>query len=412
VRVCRRCGRGSPERPNWRCYACQLDALLARHLDDGTGRISPTLQPVATLLAGNPDPEAVVRLLRVGKQTAQLLAGLATGAIPLSHEGLDSYGRPTATTKVRNLLVAAGVLPAVDPMLLDFERLVRRRLAALAGHPHERLLRQFALWQQLPRMRANAARRQLTYGAYNYANQQFVAAESFLTWLADRGRRPKQLKQADLDAWMLNARRAERERIRGFLAWAMTSKHLPALTVYVVPPRQREPVTQQERLDTLRRLATDDTLRLAARVAASLVLLYAQPLSRIRTLTMTDITIDTSGEVHIGLGQPPSPVPQPFADLLLRLTEQREHPKTAANIEQPWLFAGRNPGQPVNYITLHKMLAEIGVQPRSTRIRTLRQLVHQVPAPVVATALGLHQTTAHRQNINAGGTWSRYAAGD
>ncbi|WP_334629141.1 hypothetical protein [Micromonospora sp. CPCC 205539] len=42
----------------------------------------------------------------------------------------------------------------------------------------------------------------------------------------------------------------------------------------------------------------------------------------------------------------------------------------------------------------------------------LRQLVAQVPAPVIADALGIHQTTAIRQTSNAGTTWSHYASGD
>ena len=29
---------------------------------------------------------------------------------------------------------------------------------------------------------------------------------------------------------------------------------------------------------------------------------------------------------------------------------------------------------------------------------------------VTATALGFHQTTTHRQNVNVGGVWNRYAA--
>jgi hypothetical protein len=41
--------------------------------------------------------------------------------------------------------------------------------------------------------------------------------------------------------------------------------------------------------------------------------------------------------------------------------------------------------------------------------RVLRQLVLQVPAPVIADALGFHHTTTTRQHVNAGVTWSRYA---
>ena len=46
------------------------------------------------------------------------------------------------------------------------------------------------------------------------------------------------------------------------------------------------------------------------------------------------------------------------------------------------------------------------------RISALRQLVAQVPPPVIADALGIHPTTATRQAVNLGTTWSRYASID
>ncbi|MEV4239175.1 MULTISPECIES: tyrosine-type recombinase/integrase [unclassified Nocardia] len=45
-------------------------------------------------------------------------------------------------------------------------------------------------------------------------------------------------------------------------------------------------------------------------------------------------------------------------------------------------------------------------------VSALRQLVLQVPAPVIADALGIHYTTAHRHRDHVGGTWNRYAPGD
>jgi len=48
----------------------------------------------------------------------------------------------------------------------------------------------------------------------------------------------------------------------------------------------------------------------------------------------------------------------------------------------------------------------------TARISALRQLVLQVPAPVIADALGFHHTTATRQHVKAGGPWSQYASGD
>jgi hypothetical protein len=103
------------------------------------------------------------------------------------------------------------------------------------------------------------------------------------------------------------------------------------------------------------------------------------------------------------LGDPPSLVPEPFAGLLLQLVDQR----TRAGGDH-WLFSGRGVGQPMCDRGLARRLRDLGIPVRLARIAALRQLVLEVPAPVVAHALGFHYTTTHRQNHHAGGTWNRY----
>lgn len=65
-----------------------------------------------------------------------------------------------------------------------------------------------------------------------------------------------------------------------------------------------------------------DTAPLRARVAAILVLLYAQPLSRIVRFTISDI-LPADGATLLHLGDPLSPVPEPFAALLHELQANR-----------------------------------------------------------------------------------------
>jgi hypothetical protein len=71
---------------------------------------------------------------------------------------------------------------------------------------------------------------------------------------------------------------------------------------------------------------------------------------------------------------------------------------------------GRHAGQPASYRGMLTQLRDLGLPMRTARISDLRQLVLQVPAPVIADALGFHHTTTTRQHINAGATWSQYAA--
>ncbi|WP_406085500.1 hypothetical protein OHA01_01920 [Micromonospora zamorensis] len=159
-------------------------------------------------------------------------------------------------------------------------------------------------------------------------------------------------------------------------------------------------ITQQRRLELLRHYLIDDAVALPARAAAVLMLLCAQPLSRIHRLTRDDLlTID--GTPHLRLGDPPIPLPTPAAHLLHRLVDE-------AGRGGRWLFPGRLPDQPVAYATLHRRLRASGFPLGEARISALRQLVLQAPAPVIADALGFHQTTTTRQHANAGGAWSRY----
>jgi hypothetical protein len=105
----------------------------------------------------------------------------------------------------------------------------------------------------------------------------------------------------------------------------------------------------------------------------------------------------------IRFGDPPVPVPEPFASLL------RELAAAAGSAGPGWLFPGRYAGQSLAYGTAAKRLRKLRISLKEARVSALRQLVLQAPAPVVADALDFHQTSTARQVANAGGTWSRYA---
>jgi hypothetical protein len=146
------------------CGRCYLTDRIAHVLDDGSGRICPVLQPAAELLANTVDAEATLQWL--ARRTAPtLLREPAICQLELSHAALDARGHPRATNQVRGLLLAAGVLPTIDQVLLDYQRWLDRRLHAHTGHPHHRLLLQFGRWHQLARMRAKADAGPLAYGA-------------------------------------------------------------------------------------------------------------------------------------------------------------------------------------------------------------------------------------------------------
>lgn len=77
------------------------------------------------------------------------------------------------------------------------------------------------------------------------------------------------------------------------------------------------------------------------------------------------------------------------------------------------LFPGRRAGQPFRHPDhLSALLNEIGVPVAAARGAAIRQQLLEMPAPVVADALGYHNKTTTRLLNETGGPWSRYAPGD
>jgi hypothetical protein len=139
------------------------------------------------------------------------------------------------------------------------------------------------------------------------------------------------------------------------------------------------------------------------------VLLFAQPVSILLRLTIHDVYVQDNG-IALRLGEPPTPVPEPFATLLRQLLAARPNMNTAANADCPWLFPGGRVGEPLNPSTIHHRFQQFGIPTAQARTAAFRQLTLQAPAPVVADALGYHHNTAHRHHAAAGGTWTRYPA--
>ncbi|MFD5445995.1 hypothetical protein [Streptomyces tendae] len=99
---------------------------------------------------------------------------------------------------------------------------------------------------------------------------------------------------------------------------------------------------QHHRLAVLRRVLNDDSLPLRARIAAALVLLYAQPVTRIVRLTANDV-IDDGTTVTVRLGDPPSPLPEPVASLMRAYVQSCRHLPYAGSRSSQWLFPDASP---------------------------------------------------------------------
>ncbi|MFE5595626.1 helix-turn-helix domain-containing protein [Streptomyces sp. NPDC056549] len=413
---CSRCGFEGKLLGGRLCERCTLTDRLTALLDDGTGRVRPTLTPLLDMLVAMDEPRSGLSWLTMRRgqpgNASQLLRRLGLGQVPLTHDAFHELQPWRAAAHLEELLMASGVLPAVDKYICSFQRWLPGHLAGIADPEHLKTIKLFATWRILPHLRERADRSRITPSVRGFAAEQITCATAFLHWLSARNSTLASLGQLDIDAWFAENTERGRTSLRPFLNWAMQSCRCPhSLFIPAQRISRRPALSEDERLAALGRLLTDTDVPMRLRVAGVIVLLYAQPLTRIVRLTIDDVLHD--GETTLlRLGEPASPIPSPVAALLLAYIADRGNMNTATNQASRWLFPGRRAGQPARPDHLSALLGEIGIPVAAARGAAARQQLLELPAPVVADALGYHDKTTSRLLRESGGTWSRYAAGD
>ena len=415
--ICGRCGQTGPCRTTTAdrspiCWRCQLHRQLEQTL--GTHVPAP-LRPLLQALRDVQQPRSVLGWL-ARSPAVPVLAAMATGQALIDHQTLDTAGtehggRSFAVEHLRQMLVASGALPDRDEHLHRLEQ----RLATVidTAHPdNQAVLRAYATWQLLRRLRARADQGEPTLNAAHRARETLAEAARFLHTLHEHDHDLTSCTQTELDNWLTARPRAHR-LLPGFLTWAKQRHHLPAaLTIAAIPAWQLgavQPADQRWRL--ARQLLHDDTLPAPDRAAGLLVLLYGQTLSRISRLRRVDLDTDpSSGTVRLGLGTEAITAGEPLTTLLQSLPAPAT-PGAARALggDDPWLFRGRLPGRPAHPTTLGHRLRRLGVDPRAARNGALLHLAEHLPARVLADLLGLHIVTAERWSTTAGTRYMCYA---
>ncbi|MGA2529237.1 MAG: hypothetical protein ABSG36_08775 [Acidimicrobiales bacterium] len=363
------------------------------------------LSPLAEALGSAREPTSLLRWLQ-HSDGADVLQQLASGEIELSHVGLDCLPRTKRLDHLRGLLVATGLLPEAPT---EFDRLEPWLDDLLAGVPTKpaQTIRAFASWRIFRRARRKAERGTLSENGVKWARLRIRQALLFLEWLADHGIKLDELAQPNLDLWLAGGP-TTRYVVRDFLTWARARRLAPDLKV---PLRQvRRPVQavdEDERWDQVDRLLSDQGIELDVRVAGLFALLYGQHMSRVSRLRRVDLVIEP-GRVSVRFGEDQVTLPPGLDDLAVALLERRGHALVRGG--SSWLFPGGTPGRPITTERFRRKLAEAGVVLRPSRQAALLQLAAELPAPVLADLLGLHENTAVQWVRAARGDWSAYAA--
>ena len=241
------------------------------------------------------------------------------------------------------------------------------------------------------------------------AKQEITETIKFLTWLKlTQGRTATSCLQTDVDAWLADGP-TTRQAIRTFFVWAVKNRTCTNIIIGFRQARTVPLLTQGQRLAMLKACLTDNFETLSYRVAATLLLLYAQPTVKIAGMKSTDVLLTPEGlRLSLGEGDPP-PVPEPFAALVTQHLASRPNMRTGSTSGSTWLFPGYLAGQHLHPNTLVARLRENGINLMGARNASLRALVREVPAPLVAEMIGYSYQVTQKHAAATAEPWSRYA---
>jgi hypothetical protein len=339
----------------------------------------------------------------------QLLAQLAAGTGPVTHDTLDQLQPAGAARHLRHILIAQKVLPDLDQHLHALQRWFEVALAEVEDPGEQRMLRGYLTWVHLRRLRNRDA--PATAASVASIRDEIKSSIKLLTWLHDRGQSLHTCTQADLDAWCLLGGHMP-HRARQFIAWCADRRFTNAVTIPAPPASTHREVFADEhaRWRIARHLLHSDTNAIADRVAGLLVLLYGQPVARIVRLTTDNIT-HTGNQVRLLLGRQPLTAPTPLDRLLLELLANRRDPAALGRtVEHQWLFPGRLHGHALHPLAMGQRLKRLGIHSRIARNTALMDNAATMPAVALSELLGLSTTGAVRWTALAGSTGNAYAA--
>jgi hypothetical protein len=404
---CADCGLEDKLYERGRCAPCSLRRRATDLLCAETGRVPDQFAAVFTAITTTPSPRTALNWLRNGAG-AGLLADLATGRLPVTHQALDSHPQPPAADYLRHLLVAGGALEPRNEDLARTERWLADLLAGLDDPTHRRLIAAYATWRVIRRLRRRAEH---TTAARTYtatARNNIKAAAAFLTWLNSRQSSLDRVSQRDVDTYLTTGPGAW--QVRDFLTWTAHTDHTPRLHV-AAPARSTGPATDPRVWQaTVHRLLHDHTLHPGDRVAGTLLTLFGQQLSRITALT-TDQLTHTDGAFHLRLGRHTVPLPEPLTGCIHDLLAgARVHHSIGSPATTSWLFPGHHPGRPITAYRLGQRLRVLGIDARADRRTALTHLGAHLPAAVLADLTGIHTTTAVGWTRHSSADWASYAA--
>lgn len=402
---CVSCGDEAELYNGGRCLRCVLGATAQRLLTHpDTGIIAPPLQVIVDALTSMHRPNSGLTWIRQ-PHVDRILRDLARHAT-LTHEALNELPPGRTTDYMRSLLVEHGALPSRDERFARFQSWVVTAQQRITTEEHQKMIARFVRWSLEKRLRSMNP---VTDSAFLRAKQTVTVTIEFCNWLAaEHGTTVGQLTQAHIDLWQSSGP-TTREHIVRFIRWAIKAR-LIAADLEVTPHRRgtapRMPITQQNAV--IEQVAHQQTLHPRDRLAAILMIIFAQRAEHIAALTWDRVTV-TADAVTVALADVPIELPPPLDEPVRTLAASNYNNQTAAHPNSPWIFRGYRPGMHVTPTHLRTRLRPI-LAALEARLGTLNELTQTTPIAILAETLGYSPQTLEAHARASASTYSRYIA--
>jgi len=403
--VCSDPGHPSPGQ----CARCLIRRRLDELMGPAAGSLPPGLQALRREITAAEHPGTAMLWL-TNPSITPVLAGLAAGRIPLTHQGLDGLPQTRALAHLRQTLVAIGALHGRDEEMTRLEAFLAALIESQPGAERRQLLHRYLTWHLIRRLRSRNDGRPVTRQQARMIRRLARGAVAFLDWLDAHDLTLGTCQQPDLDRWLADERAGYREEAGRLIRWArasnLTTGHLTAAAWN--GPAQL--IDHQHRWQAARRLLHDSAVKPEDRLAGLLVLLYAQGATAVSQMTASQIQA-SDDSVRLCLGRVPIHLPDPVAAIARAVLANRKGQAVIGAWQpSPWLFPGGQPGRPISADGLTRRLNALGIRPGQDRSTALFQLAAEIPAAILARTLAISTKAAVTWQRHAAGDWITYAA--
>lgn len=408
VFACSECGREDHPYGATRCARCILTERLRDLLTDPTtGTIHRKFLPVFDELVAAHRPQSVITRLKKPPATGvRVLARMARGELPISHDTFRTLPADRPHNYLRDLLAGAGVLPPYHPQIEQIERWLADLLTRL-DHDTAAVISRYGHWHHLRRLRGLAERGLLTKGTIYSARSKINGAIRLAQWAATQGFTIDQLTQTEIEHYLAEYP-GGRTSEQSFVAWLRRTRTNTRVDI----PWHEETtpevvVSDTDRWEQINRLLHDQTIPLYARIGGLFTLLFAQPLETIVAMRVDQITCEHDGRVLVTFDTVLIEMP-PGLDTLIRRHLDKPGTPSIASRDHGWLFPGRHPGRHLVRESFRGHLVAAGVRPGHSRHAAMFSLAGEVPAPVLAELIGIADKTAVKWAALAARDWAGY----